>query len=45
LWNYLVNILIDFSASGINTVECEVISIRHPARFVLVGAGNPEEGE
>ena len=28
-----------------NTVEREGISLRHPAKFVLVGSGNPEEGE
>eukprot|EP00975_Prorocentrum_lima_P008034 1717700-Prorocentrum_lima.AAC.1 len=33
----------DSAASGWNTVEREGISIRHPARFVLVGSGNPEE--
>jgi magnesium chelatase subunit I len=37
--------LLDSAASGWNTVEREGISIRHPARFVLVGSGNPEEGE
>jgi len=37
--------LTDSAASGWNTVEREGISIRHPARFVLVGSGNPEEGE
>ena len=41
----LVDILLDSTASGWNTVEREGISIRHPARFVLVGSGNPEEGE
>ena len=41
----LVDILLDSAASGWNTVEREGISIRHPARFVLVGSGNPEEGE
>nr|UEQ11967.1 Mg-protoporyphyrin IX chelatase [Kumanoa mahlacensis] len=43
--DHLVDILLDASASGWNTVEREGISIRHPARFVLVGSGNPEEGE
>lgn len=43
--DHLVDILLDSAASGINTVEREGISIRHPARFVLVGSGNPEEGE
>jgi magnesium chelatase subunit I len=41
----LVDILLDSAASGWNQVEREGISIRHPARFVLVGSGNPEEGE
>ena len=41
----MVDILLDSAASGRNTVEREGISIRHPARFVLVGSGNPEEGE
>nr|YP_010443873.1 Mg-protoporyphyrin IX chelatase [Vacuolaria virescens]UTE94760.1 Mg-protoporyphyrin IX chelatase [Vacuolaria virescens] len=43
--DHLVDILLDSAASGLNTVEREGISIRHPARFVLVGSGNPEEGE
>ena len=43
--DHLVDILLDSAASGWNTVEREGISIRHPARFVLVGSGNPEEGE
>nr|YP_009497897.1 chlI [Gracilaria changii]ART65161.1 chlI [Gracilaria changii] len=43
--DHLVDILLDAAASGWNTVEREGISIRHPARFVLVGSGNPEEGE
>nr|YP_009295387.1 protochlorophyllide reductase magnesium chelatase subunit [Dasya binghamiae]AOH77399.1 protochlorophyllide reductase magnesium chelatase subunit [Dasya binghamiae] len=43
--DHLVDILLDASASGWNIVEREGISIRHPARFVLVGSGNPEEGE
>lgn len=43
--DHLVDVLLDSAASGINTVEREGISIRHPARFVLVGSGNPEEGE
>jgi magnesium chelatase subunit I len=33
------------AASGENVVEREGLSVRHPARFVLVGSGNPEEGE
>ena len=37
--------LLDVAQSGENLVEREGLSIRHPARFVLVGSGNPEEGE
>ena len=43
--DHLVDVLLDSAASGWNTVEREGISIRHPARFVLVGSGDPEEGE
>jgi magnesium chelatase subunit I len=43
--DHLVDILLDSAASGWNTVEREGISVKHPARFVLVGSGNPEEGE
>jgi magnesium chelatase subunit I len=43
--DHLVDILLDSSASGWNTVEREGISISHPARFIIVGSGNPEEGE
>nr|YP_011007561.1 Magnesium chelatase subunit I [Syringoderma abyssicola]WAM64990.1 Magnesium chelatase subunit I [Syringoderma abyssicola] len=43
--DHLVDILLDSAASGWNTVEREGISVRHPAQFVLVGSGNPEEGE
>jgi len=43
--DHLVDVLLDVAASGSNVVEREGISIRHPARFVLVGSGNPEEGE
>nr|YP_009546025.1 Mg-protoporyphyrin IX chelatase [Glaucocystis incrassata]ASQ40086.1 Mg-protoporyphyrin IX chelatase [Glaucocystis incrassata] len=43
--DHLVDILLDSAASGWNTVEREGISVRHPARFVLIGSGNPEEGE
>jgi magnesium chelatase subunit I len=38
-------VLLDSAASGWNTVEREGISIKHPAKFILVGSGNPEEGE
>ena len=43
--DHLVDVLLDSAASGWNTVEREGVSIRHPARFILVGSGNPEEGE
>lgn len=43
--DHLVDVLLDSAASGWNTVEREGVSIRHPARFVLIGSGNPEEGE
>jgi len=43
--DHLVDVLLDVAASGWNVVEREGISIKHPARFVLVGSGNPEEGE
>jgi len=45
LYDHLVDVLLDSAASGWNTVEREGISICHPARFILVGSGNPEEGE
>ncbi|MEO0034460.1 MAG: hypothetical protein RLZZ501_483 [Pseudomonadota bacterium] len=45
LEDHLIDVLLDVAASGENVVEREGISIRHPARFVLVGSGNPEEGE
>ena len=45
LEDHIVDLLLDVAQSGINTVEREGLSIRHPARFVLVGSGNPEEGE
>ncbi len=43
--DHLVDVMLDSAASGWNTVEREGISISHPARFILVGSGNPEEGE
>lgn len=45
LEDHLVDSLLDVAASGENLVEREGLSVRHPARFVLVGSGNPEEGE
>jgi magnesium chelatase subunit I len=45
LEDHIVDLLIDVAASGENVVEREGLSVRHPARFVLVGSGNPEEGE
>jgi magnesium chelatase subunit I len=43
--DHLVDLLLDVAASGENVVEREGISVRHPAKFVLIGSGNPEEGE
>ena len=43
--DHLVDLLLDVAASGECVVEREGLSVRHPARFVLVGSGNPEEGE
>ena len=43
--DHLVDLLLDVAASGENVVEREGLSVRHPARFVLIGSGNPEEGE
>jgi magnesium chelatase subunit I len=45
LEDHLVDLLLDVAASGENVVEREGLSVRHPARFVLIGSGNPEEGE
>ena len=45
LEDHLVDLLLDVAASGMNLVEREGLSVRHPARFVLIGSGNPEEGE
>ena len=43
--DHIVDIILDASASGENIIEREGISFRHPARFILVGTMNPEEGE
>ena len=45
LEDHIVDLLLDVAASGENLVEREGLSVRHPARFVLIGSGNPEEGE
>ncbi len=45
LEDHLVDLLIDVAASGENLVEREGLSVRHPSQFVLIGSGNPEEGE
>jgi magnesium chelatase subunit I len=45
LEDHLVDLLLDVAQTGENVVEREGVSVRHPARFVLVGSGNPEEGE
>lgn len=45
LEDHLVDVLLDVAASGVNVVERDGISLRHPARFVLVGSGNPDEGD
>ncbi len=43
--DHLVDLLLDVAASGVSLVERDGISHRHPARFVLIGTMNPEEGE
>jgi magnesium chelatase subunit D len=43
--DHLVDVLLDVAASGVNRVERDGVSHSHPARFVLVGSMNPEEGE
>lgn len=45
LEDHLVDVLLDVAVSGVNVVERDGLSIRHAARFILVGSGNPEEGE
>jgi Mg-chelatase subunit ChlI len=43
--DHIVDVLLDAAAMGVNTVEREGISFQHPARFILVGTMNPEEGD
>lgn len=43
--NHIVNVLLDAAAMGTNVVEREGVSVHHPARFILIGTMNPEEGE
>lgn len=45
LEDHLVDLLLDVAASGENLVEREGLSVKHRAKFVLIGSGNPEEGE
>ncbi|MEM8983284.1 MAG: magnesium chelatase ATPase subunit I [Pseudomonadota bacterium] len=45
LEDHIIDLLLDVAQSGENLVEREGLSVRHPARFVLIGSGNPEEGE
>lgn len=44
LADHLVDVLLDVAASGVNTVQREGLSVSHPAKFVLIGTMNPEEG-
>jgi len=43
--DHIADILLDAAALGVHRVECDGISVAHPARFVLVGTMNPEEGQ
>lgn len=43
--DYIVNVLLDAAAMGVNIIEREGISIQHPSRFILAGTMNPEEGD
>ena len=43
--DHLVDIVLDSAAAGVNVIEREGISLRHPARIILIGSMNPEEGE
>ena len=42
--DHVVDVLLDTAAMGVNIIEREGISFSHPARFMLVGTMNPEEG-
>jgi len=43
--DHVVDLLLDSAAMGVNIVEREGISFSHPARFILIGTMNPEEGD
>ena len=43
--DHVVDVLLDSAAMGVNVVEREGISLSHPAKFILIGTMNPEEGE
>ena len=43
--DHVVDVLLDSAAMGVNTVEREGVSLSHPARFILIGTMNPEEGD
>ena len=43
--DHVANVLLDAAAMGVNIIEREGVSLHHPARFILVGTMNPEEGE
>ena len=43
--DHVVDLLLDSAAMGVNVVEREGISFSHPARFILIGTMNPEEGD
>jgi magnesium chelatase subunit D len=43
--DHVANVLLDAAAMGVNIIERESVSLHHPARFILVGTMNPEEGE
>ncbi|MEM6619592.1 MAG: magnesium chelatase ATPase subunit I [Pseudomonadota bacterium] len=45
LEDHIVDLLLDVAASGVNLIEREGLSLQHPADFILMGSGNPEEGE